>query len=134
VSKRRPLSIVVLAIMIVAIPGCFTVNAVAPPGPDVTILPPDVPVEVTRRYQKWYAIFGLFQLSPTSDVRDIIARERLVQVRVYTEDSVEDSLAGFFYTLIFPMGILLPQMVVVEGNRAPGDPGPDGRAAPERAR
>jgi hypothetical protein len=131
-SKRHSLGAMALAALLLALPGCFSVTAVAPPGPDVTVLPPDVPVEVTRRYQKWYAIFGIFPLSPTSEVQDIIARERLVEARVYTEDSVEDSIAGFFYTLIFPMGILLPQEVVVEGNRAPGDPGPEREAPTSR--
>lgn len=118
-SKRRSLAAMMLLVFLAVLSGCFTVNAVAPVGPDVTVLPPDVPVEVTQRYQRWYAIFGIFPLSPTGEVQDIIAREHLVQVRVYTEDSVEDSIAGFFYTLIFPLGILLPQQVVVEGNRAP---------------
>jgi hypothetical protein len=101
--------------------ACFTVEGVAPHGPDVVLIPGDEPVEVARRYQKWYAIWGIFDLTPSANPRDIIKREELVEVRVYTEDAVEDAISGFFYTLLFPAGIILPQTVVVEGNRAPTD-------------
>ncbi|HEY8038052.1 MAG TPA: hypothetical protein VIF37_20960 [Methylobacter sp.] len=105
--------------LIVSLSACFQVNMEAPYGPDVKVLPKDVPVEVTRRYQKWYAIWGIFELGPTSNPADIIAREKLVEARVYTEDSVEDVISGIFYVLLFPIGILLPQTIVVEGNRLP---------------
>ena len=97
--------------------GCFAVEAHAPYGPDVTLLPRGVPVEVTRRYQKWYAIWGIFPLS-SREPKDVIAEEQLVEVRVYTEDSVEDAISGLFYGFFYPTGIIIPQTVVVEGNRA----------------
>ena len=97
--------------------GCFAVEAHAPYGPDVTLLPRDVPVEVTRRYQKWYAIWGVFPLSGR-DPKEVIDEEQLVEVRVYTEDSIEDAISGFFYGLLYPTGIIIPQTIVVEGNRA----------------
>ncbi len=108
-----------LLVLIVTVTGCFKVQVQAQYGPDVKLLPRDVPVEVTRRYQKWYAIWGIFPLDETSNPADIIAREKLTEVRVYTEDSIEDAISGFFYVLLFPTGILLPQTIVVEGNRAP---------------
>lgn len=98
--------------------GCFVVEVNAPYGPDVRVLPPDVPVEVTRRYQKWYAIWGIFPLS-ANDPSDIIAKERLVEARVFTQDSVEDVISGIAYFLLFPAGIIVPQTIVVEGNRVP---------------
>jgi hypothetical protein len=100
--------------------GCFVVEVAAPYGPDVKVLPPDVPVEVTRRYQKWYAIWGIFALS-ANDPKSIIAEERLVEARISTADSVEDVISGFVYFFLFPAGILVPQTVVVEGNRVPLD-------------
>ena len=77
--------------------GCFTVPMEAPYGPDVKILPPDEPVEISRRYQKWYAIWGVFELTAGSDPRHVIDEEELVEVRVYTEDSIEDIISGFFF-------------------------------------
>ena len=112
---RRSFSI----ILILSLTACFQVPINAPYGHDVKILPRDVPVEVTRRYQKWYAIWGIFALDPSSNPADIIAREKLVEARVYTEDAIEDAISGFFYVILFPAGIILPQTIVVEGNRAP---------------
>ena len=105
--------------LILSLTACFRVPINAPYGPDVKILPRNVPVEVTRRYQKWYAIWGIFALDPSSNPADIIAREKLVEARVYTEDALEDAISGFFYVILFPAGIILPQTIVVEGNRAP---------------
>jgi hypothetical protein len=107
-----------LAVLAPTLAGCFSIEISAPYGSEVKLLPPNAPVEVTRRQQKWYAIWGIFPLSG-KDPREIIAEERLVEARVYTEDSVEDAIAGFFYMLLFPTGIIVPQTFVVEGNRAP---------------
>lgn len=114
----RALCILATLLMTAATVGCFVVEVNAPYGPDVRVLPRDVPVEVTRRYQKWFAIWGIFPLSDNNP-REIIARERLVEARVYTEDSVEDVISGFVYFVLFPAGIIVPQTVVVEGNRVP---------------
>lgn len=118
---RRTAATAALLAMLLPQTACFTVEGVAPYGPDVVLIPGDEPVEVTRRYQKWYAIWGIFDLTPSANPRDIIKREELVEVRIYTEDAVEDAISGFFYTLLFPAGILLPQTVVVEGNRTRTD-------------
>lgn len=129
----RALCILATLLMTAATVGCFVVEVNAPYGPDVRVLPRDVPVEVTRRYQKWFAIWGIFPLSDNNP-REIIARERLVEARVYTEDSVEDVISGFVYFVLFPAGIIVPQTVVVEGNRVPlserGLPVPESPAPP----
>lgn len=106
-------------LLALSLSACFKVPVMAPYGPDIKILPREAPVEVTRRYQKWFAIWGIFPLDATSNPADIIAREKLVEVRVYTEDAIEDAISGFFYVILFPAGIILPQTIVVEGNRAP---------------
>lgn len=116
--RTRILASTAILAVAIANAGCFVVEVNAPYGPDVRALPPDVPVEVTRRYQKWFAIWGIFPLS-ANDPSDIIAKEHLVEARVYTEDSVEDVISGLFYVLLFPAGILVPQTIVVEGNRVP---------------
>lgn len=116
---NRQIKGLVIAVLTFCMTGCFQVAIEAPYGPDVKVLPRDVPVEITRRYQKWYAIWGIFPLDPSSNPADIIEREKLVEARVYTEDAIEDVISGFFYTILFPAGIVLPQTIVVEGNRAP---------------
>ena len=116
-TPRHTAALTALLVALLPQTACFTVEGVAPYGADVTLIPGDEPVEVSRRYQKWYAIWGVFDLTPTANARDVIKREELVEVRIYTEDAVEDVISGFFYTLLFPAGIILPQTVVVEGNR-----------------
>jgi hypothetical protein len=117
IRSRIP-TLALIAFLVPLLAGCFSMDIQAPYGSKVKLLPPGVPVEVTRRQQKWFAIWGVFPLGG-KDVREIIAEERLVEARVYTEDSVEDAIAGFFYMLLFPTGIIVPQTYVVEGNRAP---------------
>jgi hypothetical protein len=117
-GRLRLLTGVLLSAMLPALAGCFPIEVSAPYGSNVRVLPSDVPVEVTRRQQMWFAIWGIFPLSG-KDPREIIAEERLAEARVYTEDSVEDAVAGFFYMLLYPSGIIVPQTYIVEGNRLP---------------
>ena len=105
--------------LVMILPGCFSVPIDAPYGQNVRVLPANKPVEVTYRYQKWYALWGLFPLTPSDTPKEIIAREGLSEVRVYTEDSIEDAISGIFYVLVFPTGIIVPQTIVIEGNRRP---------------
>lgn len=103
---------------LVALPGCFVVHADAPPPPPhVRLLPEDAPAEVRRKYQKWYAAWGLFPLSPADDPAYIIQSEKLVEARILQQDSIEDLIAGFIFTVIFS-GAILPQSIIVEGNRS----------------
>ena len=101
------------------VPGCFIVQGRVPHGANVNLLPAGVPVEFTYRYQKWYAAWGIFPLSSGDTPAEIIAREKLVEARVLTEDSFEDFFSGIIFTFLFPTGIVLSQTVVVEGNREP---------------
>jgi len=98
--------------------GCFTTSIDASYGENVRLLPANTPVEVTKRYQKWYALWGVFPLTPSDTVAATITREGLVEARIYTEDSLEDAISGFFYVIIFPTGIIMPQTIVIEGNRS----------------
>jgi len=98
--------------------GCFSVSAQAPYGAKVKLLPPDVPVEVSRKNQKWFILFGIIPLTPADSPRDIIEREHLTEVRVIVEDTFRDVLAGAIITIL-TIGIISPTTVTVEGNRAP---------------
>lgn len=106
-----------IILLTLGLTACFTVPIDAPYGKHIKILPPDVPVEVTKRYQRWYALWGIFPLTMSDTPAEVIARENLSEVRVYTEDSIDDAISGFFYVIVFPMGMLVPQTVVIEGNR-----------------
>lgn len=110
------ISRLLLIVLMLSLTACFTVPIEAPYGQDVTILPAGTPVEVTRKYQKWYAIWGIFPLTMSDYPAEVIAREGLVEVRVYTEDTAEDAFSGFVYIMLIPAGIL-PQTIVIEGNR-----------------
>lgn len=106
-----------IILLTLSLTACFTVPIDAPYGKNIKILPPDAPVEVTKRYQRWYALWGIFPLTMSDTPAEVIAREGLSEVRVYTEDSIDDAISGFFYVIVFPMGMLVPQTVVIEGNR-----------------
>lgn len=106
----------ILILLIINLSGCFSVPLEAPYGQDVKLLPPGTPVEVTIRYQKWYAIWGIFPLTMSDYPAEVIAREGLSEARIYTEDTIEDAFSGFVYVMLIPAGIL-PQSIVIEGNR-----------------
>lgn len=106
----------ITVLLMLSLSGCFTAPLEAAYGQDVKILPADTPVEFTKRYQKWYAIWGIFPLTMSDYPAEVIAREDLSEVRIYTEDSLEDALAGFVYVMLIPAGIS-PQSIVIEGNR-----------------
>lgn len=108
---------IIIILLTLSLTACFTVPIDAPYGKHIKILPPDAPVEVTKRYQRWYALWGIFPLTMSDTPAEVIAREDLSEVRVYTEDSIDDAISGFFYVIVFPMGMLVPQTVVIEGNR-----------------
>lgn len=108
--------------------GCFVMRCDAPPPPGVRLLSETAPVEFSRKYQKWYAAWGLFPLTPADDPKYIIANEKLVEARILQQDSTEDLLAGFIFTYMF-VGVILPQSVIVEGNRTATAPPHDRPAA-----
>jgi len=98
--------------------GCFSVTAQAPYLANVKVLPEDVPVEVSQKYQKWYVLFGIIPLTRADEPQKIIGAEKLVEARVIIEDTLSDVLAGAAITLV-TIGIFSPTTVTVEGNRAP---------------
>jgi hypothetical protein len=113
---RRSCSALLLAALF-ACSGCFVMRCDAPPPPPgVRLLSETAPVEFSRKYQKWYAAWGLFPLTPADDPKYIIANEKLVEARILQQDSTEDLFAGFIFTYMF-VGVILPQSVIVEGNR-----------------
>ena len=99
--------------------GCFHIRAAAPPLPaHVRLLPPDAPVEVTRKYQTFYYAWGLFPMNQADQVQYIIEQEHLVEARVIQGGQWQGILAGFVGAIAIS-GFVLPQNIAIEGNRTP---------------
>lgn len=118
-AGRRPLAALLIGVLLCTSTGCFHVRAEAPPLPEhVRLLPPDAPVEVSRKYQTFYYAWGLFPMSQADQAKYIIEQERLVEARIIQGGLLEGIVAGFFGA-IFINGFVLPQNITVEGNRTP---------------
>jgi len=94
--------------------GCFRTDLIAPENHQVRVLATTAPTKFHTEYKNWYLLGGLLPIY-TTQPEEIIAREKLTEVRVQTEDTVSDGVITFFSALIF-IG-LFPQTVVVEGNK-----------------
>ena len=119
-SRRRRIVAALLAAALGATAtGCFHIRAAGPPLPArVRLLPPDAPVEVSRKYQTYYYAWGLFPMNQADQVQYIIEQEHLVEARVVQGGQLQGIIAGFFGA-IFINGFVLPQNIAVEGNRTP---------------
>lgn len=95
--------------------GCFNTDLVAPDNNPVRIIGIDEPTQFRTEYKNWYLIAGVLPIY-TTQPEEIIAKEKLTEVRVQTEDTVSDGVITFLSALIF-IG-LFPQTVVIEGNKA----------------
>jgi len=116
-SRRiRPVLVACLSLLLLTA-GCFTIPTYAPYGQSVRLLPPDKPAQIRREYRTWFILGGLFPLDNTMPA-EIIAQEKLTEARVIVQDTVEDAGIAAALTIILPI-LILPQTVVVEGNRAP---------------
>jgi hypothetical protein len=115
-SRYLPLLVVYLVLSLLT-EGCFSIQTYAPYGTTVKLLPPDKPAKVRRVYRTWFMLGGLVPLDNTMPA-EIIAREKLTEVRVIVEDNIHDAGIAVLVTFLLTL-FILPQTVVVEGNRAP---------------
>jgi len=116
--RHRPILAACLSLSLLTA-GCFTIQTYAPHGEPVKLLPPGQPAQVRREYRTWFILGGLFPLDNTMPA-EIIAQEKLIEARVIVLDTVPDAFIAAALTFIIPI-LILPQTVVVEGNRAPVD-------------
>jgi len=127
-APRRPLRPILAACLSLLASGCFTIPTYAPYGEHVRLLAPDEPAEVRRVYRTWFILGGLIPLDNTMPA-EIIAREKLVEARIIVEDTVQDAGVAVVTTILLPL-FILPQTIVVEGNRTPHPPTAGTGAAP----
>lgn len=92
--------------------GCFTTQLAVPYGESVTLLPENAPASYHKEWKNWYALWGMYPIADTQP-EVIIRDEKLRQVRVRTQDKIEDTIIAFF---LGPFSIL-PQSVAIDGNR-----------------
>jgi hypothetical protein len=95
--------------------ACFTTRLEAPPNRDVRIMAAGEPAKFHKEYKDWYLLSGLLPIWRT-DMADLIAKERLVEVRVQTEDRIADGVITLLTEELL-LGVF-PQSIVLEGNTA----------------
>ena len=91
--------------------GCLNTNLVAPESNTVRVLGANEAVKYRKEYRNWYILYGAVPLY-TVQPEELIAEQKLTEVRVQTEDTVMDGIISFFSSAL----TILPQTVVVEGN------------------
>ena len=112
--------VLLVAALLPACAGCFTVSLYAPHGADVTLVSSNAAEPVERRWRTWFVAWGATPLDDTMPA-EIIAREKLTHVRVTVEDNIPDALHGILYTFLIPIG-LVTQTIVIQGDREPATP------------
>ncbi|MEY4684429.1 MAG: hypothetical protein RLZ25_888 [Pseudomonadota bacterium] len=95
--------------------GCFTTTLSAPEHhTPVRIMAENEKAAYQNEYKDWYLLGGLLPIY-RHNISELISQEKLVEVRVRTEDRFSDGLITFLTDFIVP---LFPQTIVVEGNTA----------------
>jgi hypothetical protein len=100
--------------------GCFTTSLSAPDHMPVRIMAENEKAAYQNEYKDWYLFGGLLPIY-RHDIPELIREEKLVEVRVRTEDRISDGVITFLTDFLIP---LFPQTIVVEGNTAEQLKGP----------
>lgn len=111
----RPTILISINLLLI---GCFKTQLSAPPGKEVRILSQEEPAEFKTEYKNWYLLYGSIPIW-TTQPEEIIEKEKLVEVRVQTKDTVSDAVITAVSSVL-PI-LVFTQHVVVEGNRKPDD-------------
>ena len=93
--------------------ACFTTRLEAPEGREVRIMAAGERASFHKEYKDWYLLSGLLPIWRTNTA-ELIDKERLAEVRVQTEDRVEDGVITLITEELL-LG-LFPQTIVIEGN------------------
>jgi hypothetical protein len=101
-------------LIVVVLTGCFQTKLEAPPGREVRILSKEEPAKFKKEYKNWYLFYGIIPVW-TTQPKEIIIEENLVEARAQTKDTVSDAIITFLSSFL-PI-LIFPQHVIVEGNR-----------------
>lgn len=104
-----------ILIMLLTLVGCFNTELVAPDNHSVVVMPAQKPAKFHKTYKNWYLFAGVLPIY-TTQPEEIIAKQKLIEARVQTEDTISDGVITLLTSFLF-LG-LFPQTVVVEGNTA----------------
>jgi hypothetical protein len=113
----KALGWLLLAALATGLGGCCHVEVAAPYGPDVYLATADETTQVRRQWRTWYLLGGVTPLDDTMPA-EVIQREGLTEVRVIVQDNLLDAAHAFVYNVLVTIA-LVPQTIVVEGNRPP---------------
>jgi hypothetical protein len=102
-----------IALNCLLLTACFTTRLEAPEGKDVRIMAAGERASFHKEYKDWYLLSGLLPIWRTN-MAELIAKERLAEVRVQTEDRLEDGIITLITEELL-LG-LFPQTIVIEGN------------------
>lgn len=109
---RVPLLSLVFVFLVCS--GCFQTQLHAPLGRQVRLLAQDEPVKFRTEYKNWYLVYGFVPIW-TTQPEEIIRKQKLVEVRARTQDTVSDAIITAV-SMLLPL-MIFPQHVIVEGNR-----------------
>jgi hypothetical protein len=101
----------ILLLAVLPLTGCFNTELIAPDNSTVKVMTSNAPAGYHKQYRNWYLLWGALPLYVTQP-EELIAKNRLVEARVQTKDTVMDGILSYFSAQIS----LVPQTVVVEGN------------------
>jgi len=102
-----------LLLMMLLLSGCFNTELMAPDNSSVFVMTAEKPAKFHMSYKNWYLFGGALPIYVTQPA-EIIAKQKLVEARVQTEDRVSDGIITLTTSWIFLA--VFPQSVVVEGN------------------
>ena len=103
-----------LLILSLSLTGCFTTTLSAPEHMPVRLMAEGEKAAYQNEYKDWYLLGGLLPIY-RHNIPELIREQKLVEVRVRTEDRFSDGVITFLTDFIIP---LFPQTIVVEGNTA----------------
>lgn len=103
-----------LLLLSAGLTGCFTTTLSAPEHTPVRIMAESEKAAYHNEYKDWYLLGGLIPIY-RHNIPELIGEQKLVEVRVRTEDRFSDGVITFLTDYIIP---LFPQTIVVEGNTA----------------
>lgn len=109
------MKIITLTLFLLMLSGCFTTTLVAPENRPVRIMAQNEKAHYQTEFKDWYLFAGILPIY-RHDLAELIKEEKLVEVRVRTEDRISDGIITFASDVLGLLLPIFPQSIVVEGN------------------